>query len=322
MTPGGFSRKTENAGSRMVCRRFLQMFREGRMKGILLAGGAGSRLHPVTQAISKQLIPIYDKPMVYYPLSVLMLAGIREALLVTTPRDLPVFRSLIGDGGRLGMRIDYAEQPRPEGIAQAFLIAGDFLGDEPACLILGDNIFYGQGFTDTLRDSVRATTEAGTARIFAYPVSDPDRFGIVEFDETSRRALSLEEKPKQPKSNFAVPGLYFYGAGVAETAREVKPGARGELEITDLNRLFMERGRLEVVKMGRGVAWLDTGTPRSLMDASMFIQAIEERQGLKVACLEEIAYDSGWIDEAQVAGIAAEMGDSSYGRYLRRFIRA
>lgn len=286
------------------------------MKGIILAGGSGSRLHPATQAISKQLIPIYDKPMVYYPLSVLMLAGIREILLISTPRDLPAFRALLGDGAHVGIRIEYAEQPTPGGLAQAFLIGGDFVGEEPACLILGDNIFYGQGFTDTLRESAGERTGA---RIFAYPVNDPSRFGVVEFD-ASRRALSLEEKPVNPKSHFAVPGLYFYGPDVVDMAREVKPGPRGELEITDLNRMYMAKNELEVVQLGRGVAWLDTGTPRSLMDASMFIQAIEERQGLKVACLEEIAYDSGWIDGRQVARIAEEMGDSSYGRYLRRFM--
>ncbi len=289
------------------------------MKGIVLAGGSGSRLHPATRAVSKQLLPIYDKPMIYYPLSVLMLAGVREILVITTPRDLPAYRELLGDGSQVGIRLAYAEQPRPEGVAQAFLIGAAFVGDAPACLILGDNIFYGQGFTDTVRESARGADAPGSARVFAYPVADPERFGVVEFDEKTRRALSLEEKPARPKSAYAVPGLYFYGPGVVEAAREVRPGARGELEITDLNRLYMERGRLEVVKMGRGVAWLDTGTPRSMMDAGQFIQAIEERQGLKVACLEEIAFDSGWIDREQVARIAREMGDSSYGRYLRRF---
>ncbi len=287
------------------------------MKGILLAGGAGTRLHPVTQAVSKQLIPVYDKPMVYYPLSVLMLAGIREVLVVTTPRDLPSYRELFRDGKQWGMTIDYTEQPRPDGLAQALVLGEEFIADQPCCLILGDNIFYGQGMTDTVRES--ATITSG-ARIFAYPVTDPERYGVVEFDRKTRRGLSLEEKPAQPKSNYAVPGLYFYGPGVAALARDLKPGRRGEFEITDLNRLYMERGDLEVVQLGRGVAWLDTGTPRSLMDASMFIQAIEERQGLKVACLEEIAFDSGWIGPEQVQAIAATMGDSSYGRYLRRFM--
>ena len=286
------------------------------MKGIILAGGAGTRLHPVTQAVSKQLLPVYDKPMIYYPLSALMLAGIRSILIISTPHDLPAYRSLFGDGEKWGLSLSYAEQPRPEGLAQAFLIGEDFIGNDPVCLILGDNIFYGQGMTDTLRQS--AAVSRG-ARIFAYPVTDPERYGIVEFGP-DRKALSLEEKPKSPKSNFAVPGLYFYGPGVAETARTILPGPRGELEVTDLNRVYLERGELEVVRLGRGVAWLDTGTPRSLMDASQFIQAIEERQGLKVACLEEIAYDSGWIDGRQVAEIAKRMGDSSYGRYLKRFM--
>ncbi len=285
------------------------------MKGIILAGGAGSRLHPVTQAVSKQLIPIYDKPMIYYPLSVLMLAGIREILLISTPRDLPSYRQLLGDGSQWGLTMEYVEQPRPEGLAQALILGEEFIGNESSCLILGDNIFYGQGLTDTLRQSAKISKGA---RIFAYPVTDPERYGIVLFD-ANRRALSLEEKPANPKSNFAVPGLYFYGPGVAKIARALKPSARGELEITDLNRMYMERGELEVVQFGRGLAWLDTGTPRSLMDASMFIQAIEERQGLKVACLEEIAFDSKWIDAATVARAAAAMGDSSYGRYLRRF---
>jgi glucose-1-phosphate thymidylyltransferase len=285
------------------------------MRGILLAGGAGTRLHPVTQAISKQLIPIYDKPMIYYPLSVLMLAGIREILLISTPKDLPAYRELFGDGGRWGLSMRYAEQPRPEGLAQALIIGEEFIGDGASCLILGDNIFYGQGLTETVRKAAAIGTGAC---IFAYPVTDPERFGIVEFD-ANRRVLSLEEKPLKPRSNFAVPGLYFYGPGAPAVARSVTPSPRGELEITDVNRAYMARGELGVVQLGRGVAWLDTGTPRSLMDASNFIQAIEERQGLKVACLEEIAYDSGWIDGRAVAAIAAGMGHSSYGKYLRRF---
>jgi glucose-1-phosphate thymidylyltransferase len=285
------------------------------VKGVILAGGSGSRLHPVTQAVSKQLLPVYDKPMIYYPLSVLMLAGIRDILLISTPRDLGAYQALFGDGGRWGVSLSYAEQPRPEGLAQAFVIGADFIGGGASCLILGDNLFYGQGLTAILRQS--AGIRSG-ARIFAYPVTDPGRYGIVEFGP-DRRALSLEEKPETPKSHFAVPGLYFYGPGVADIARSVRPGPRGELEITDLNRIYLERGELEVVQLGRGVAWLDTGTPRSLLDASQFIQAIEERQGLKVACLEEIAHDSGWIDGKQVAEIARSMGDSSYGRYLKRF---
>lgn len=286
------------------------------MKGIILAGGSGSRLHPVTLVVSKQLIPIYDKPMIYYPLSILMLAGIRDILLISTPHDLPAYRSLLRDGSQWGIRITYAEQPKPEGLAQAFLIGEDFLGDSPSCLVLGDNIFYGQGVTDTLRQSARLTSGA---RVFAYPVNDPCRYGIVEFGP-DRRALSLEEKPEKPKSNYAVPGLYFYEPGVAELARGLRPSRRGELEITDLNRIFLERGDLEVVPLGRGVAWLDTGTPHSLMEASMFIQAIEDRQGLKIACLEEIAYDSKWIGQAEVAEMAAQMGNSSYAAYLRRFL--
>ncbi|MDR1536098.1 MAG: glucose-1-phosphate thymidylyltransferase RfbA [Planctomycetota bacterium] len=286
------------------------------MKGIILAGGAGTRLHPVTLAISKQLLPVYDKPMIYYPMSVLMLAGIRDILLISLPRDLPAYRSLFGDGSRWGIRMSYAEQPRPEGLVQAFTIGESFIRGGSCCLILGDNVFYGQGLTDTLRQSAAIQ---GGARIFAYPVTDPERYGIVEFGP-DRIARSLEEKPRNPKSCFAVPGLYFYGPGVAEMAKTVKPGPRGELEITDLNRIYLERGDLEVVRLGRGVAWLDTGTPRSLMDASQFIQAIEERQGLKVACLEEIAYDSGWINGKQVAEIAAGMGNSSYGGYLKRFM--
>lgn len=284
------------------------------MKGIILAGGSGTRLHPLTQAVSKQLLPVYDKPMIYYPLSVLMLAGLREVLIISTPHDLPQFRRLFGDGSQLGMKIEYAEQPRPEGLAQAFLIGRDFLAGGPACLILGDNLFYGTGFTPVLR---RHAQRQRGASIFGYYVRDPERFGVVEFEEATGRALSLEEKPKQPRSNYAVPGLYFYDSKVCELAAGLKPGARGELEITDLNRLYLERGELSVEKLGRGFAWLDTGTHRSLIEAANFIEAIEERQGLKIACLEEIAWENGWIDQAQIEQTAAAMGKSNYAEYLR-----
>ncbi|MFN3409276.1 MAG: glucose-1-phosphate thymidylyltransferase RfbA [Limisphaerales bacterium] len=289
------------------------------MKALLLAGGAGTRLHPLTRAVSKQLLPVYDKPMIYYPLSVLMLAGLREVLLISTPHDLPQFQRLFGNGAQLGMKIQYAEQPRPDGLAQAFLIGREFLGGGPACLILGDNLFYGEGFTPRLRRL--AGLQKGAA-VFAYPVRDPERYGVVEFDAATGRAIGLEEKPKQPRSHFAVPGLYFFDGQVCDRAATLKPSARGELEITDLLRLYLQDGELTVERLGRGFAWLDTGTHRSLIEAANFIEAIEERQGLKIACLEEIAWDNGWIGRAEVEAAAAAMGKSYYADYLRRRLQA
>ncbi|MBA3707679.1 MAG: glucose-1-phosphate thymidylyltransferase RfbA [Planctomycetes bacterium] len=283
------------------------------MKGIILAGGSGTRLHPLTKVISKQLMPIYDKPMIYYPLSVLMLAGIRDVLIISTPHDLPDFRSLLGDGARLGMRFSYAEQAKPDGLAQAFVIGRAFLAGGPGCLVLGDNIFYGHGLTEIITAAAR-TTRGGL--VFACYVRDPERYGVVDFDAAGT-AISIEEKPKAPKSHYAVPGLYFYGPEVCDEAARLKPSARGEYEITDLNRVFMERGELQVAKLGRGIAWLDTGTHQSLMEASNFIQAIEERQGLKIACLEEIAWHQKWIGPAEVRAEADSMGKSAYAAYLR-----
>ncbi|MBN1257374.1 MAG: glucose-1-phosphate thymidylyltransferase RfbA [Planctomycetes bacterium] len=282
------------------------------MKGIILAGGAGTRLHPLTMVVSKQLLPVYDKPMIYYPLSTLMLAGIKEVLVISTPTDLPLYQSLLGDGSRLGMNFTYAEQLRPEGLAQAFIIGADFIQGGPSCLILGDNIFYGHGLTDILRKS--ASIQEG-AKIFGCYVQDPQRYGIVEFDADGK-AISLEEKPAKPRSHYAIPGLYFYGPEVVELAADLKPSARGELEITDLNRIYLEKGQLTVQKLYRGMAWLDTGTNRSLIDAANFIQAIEDRQGLKVACLEEIALRQRWISPEQVREIAESMGKSIYAQYL------
>lgn len=288
------------------------------MKGIILAGGAGTRLHPLTKAVSKQLLPVYDKPMIYYPLSVLMLAGIRDVLIISTPHDLPQYQRLLADGAQFGIRLAYAEQPRPEGLAQAFIIGRDFIAGQPACLILGDNIFFGQGFTPILQEAAMLTRGA---IVFAYFVRDPERFGVVEFDEATGKAISLEEKPKHPKSNYAVPGLYFYDNRVCDFAATLEPSARGELEITDLNRIYLERGELRVRRLGRGFAWLDTGTHQSLLDATHFIEAVEERQGLKIACLEEIAWENGWIDRAAVENAASSMGKSAYGDYLRALLQ-
>ena len=286
------------------------------MKGIILAGGSGTRLHPVTQAVSKQLLPVYDKPMIYYPLSALMLAGIREILVISTPEDTPRFEQLMGNGSQWGLRLQYAVQPSPDGLAQAFLIGRDFLAGEGCCLVLGDNIFYGHDFQKTLR----AAAENGSgATVFAYPVLDPERYGVVEFD-SQRRAVSIEEKPDKPKSRYAVTGIYFYDNQVVSVAGGLRPSPRGELEITDVNRWYLERNQLRVELLGRGMAWLDTGTHDSLLEASMFIQTIEQRQGLKVACPEEIAYRIGYISAADVRALTAKIRKSSYGKYLERML--
>jgi glucose-1-phosphate thymidylyltransferase len=282
------------------------------MKGIILAGGAGTRLHPITEAVSKQLLPVYDKPMIYYPLSALMLAGIREVLIISTPRDLPNFRALLGDGSRIGMQFSYLEQPAPEGLAQAFIIGEDFIGKEKVCMILGDNIFYGQGLAGILRHA--AALKEG-AVVFGYEVNDPERYGVVEFD-AHFKAVSIEEKPSKPRSNYAVTGLYFYDNTVASRARGLKPSLRGELEITDLNRLYLNEGLLEVKLLGRGMAWLDTGTFDSLLQASNFIATLEQRQGLSASCIEEIAYKSGFITREMLVGLARPLAKSQYGQYL------
>ena len=289
------------------------------MKGIVLAGGSGTRLYPITKGVSKQLLPIYDKPMVYYPISVLMLAGIREILIISTPQDLPGFRRLLGDGSDYGVRFEYAEQPSPDGLAQAFLIGADFIGSDSVCLVLGDNIFYGQSFSAMLKESV-SMANAGNAAVFGYYVNDPERYGVVEFDAEGN-VISIEEKPREPKSNYAVVGLYFYPNEVVEVARGIKPSARGELEITSVNQEFLNREKLKVQLLGRGFAWLDTGTHDSLSEASTFIEVIEKRQGLKVACLEEIAYRNGWINAARLRQIAQPMLKTQYGQYLIRLMK-
>ena len=289
------------------------------MKGIVLAGGSGTRLYPITKGVSKQLLPIYDKPMIYYPISVLMLAGIREILIISTPHDLPGFQRLLGDGSDFGVRFEYAEQPSPDGLAQAFIIGREFIGGDCACLVLGDNIFYGSHFTPMLKEAVTAAEEEGKATVFGYWVSDPQRYGVAEFDKEGK-CLSIEEKPAEPKSNYAVTGLYFYPNEVVRVAGSIKPSARGELEITTVNQHFLNEGKLKVQTLGRGFAWLDTGTHDSLSEASTFVEVLEKRQGLKIACLEDIAFSQGWIDENKLRELAQPMIKNQYGQYLLKVI--
>jgi len=290
------------------------------MKGIVLAGGSGTRLYPITKGVSKQLLPIYDKPMIYYPLSVLMLAGIREILIISTPADLPNFRKLLGDGSDLGLDLQYAEQPSPDGLAQAFIIGEDFIGNDDVCLVLGDNIFYGHGLTEMLQNARRNVEQEKKSTVFGYYVSDPERYGVAEFDATGN-VISVEEKPAQPKSNYAIIGLYFYTNDVIGIAKSIRPSNRGELEITTVNEIYLHKSSLKVQLLGRGFAWLDTGTHESLIEASSFIQTIEHRQGLKVACLEEIAYDLGYIDATQLEKLAQPLSKSGYGKYLLNLIK-